>query len=178
MERLYCPHVMPGDRPTDAAGWKAFGAWLQAAGAPYNAAGFGFGWHNHDFKFVALSDGSLLLDLIFEGGSELEWEMDVAWVIREGTDPLPFIEKYNDRITAAHVKDIAPAGQNVDQDGWRDVGDGTVDWKGILGALRKIGVAHLVMEHDNPKDDVSFATRSIAVAGRCAGDFGLRSERG
>ena len=74
---------------------------------------------------------------IFEGGPELEWEMDVAWVIRGGADPLAWIEKYKDRITAAHVKDIAPAGENTDEDGWADVGHGTVDWKAIMAALRK-----------------------------------------
>lgn len=164
MERLYCPFVMPNDRPTDPAGWTAFGARLQAAGAPYRAAGFGFGWHNHDFEFKALPDGTLPQDRIFAGGPDLEWEMDVAWVIKGGADPLAWIEKYKDRITAAHVKDIAPAGHNADEDGWADVGHGTVDWANLLAALRAIGVKHFVMEHDNPKDDVRFATRSIATA--------------
>jgi sugar phosphate isomerase/epimerase len=163
MERLYCPYVMPDDRPTDAAGWAAFGARLQKAGAPYRAAGYGFGWHNHDFEFKALADGSLPQDRLFEGGPDLEWEMDVAWVIKGGADPLAWIGKYRDRITAAHVKDIAPAGQNVDEDGWADVGHGTVDWTRLMAALRDIGVRHFVMEHDNPKDDVRFATRSIAT---------------
>ena len=36
--------------------------------------------------------------------------------------------------------------------------------KTIIAALRKIGVRHFVMEHDNPKDDARFATRSIASA--------------
>jgi sugar phosphate isomerase/epimerase len=164
MERLYCPYVMSDDRPTDAAGWTAFGARLQAAGAPYRAAGYGFGWHNHDFEFKPLSDGSLPQDRILAGGPDLEWEIDVAWVIKGGADPLAWIEKYKDRITAAHVKDIAPAGQNADEDGWADVGHGTVDWAGLMAALRAIGVKHFVMEHDNPKDDVRFATRSIATA--------------
>ena len=62
------------------------------------------------------------------------------------------------------MKDIAPAGQNADEDGWADVGQGTVDWKALMAALRGIGVKHFVMEHDNPKDDVRFATRSIATA--------------
>ena len=162
MERLYCPYVLPEDRPTDAAGWTAFGARLQKAGAPYKAAGYSFGWHNHDFEFRALSDGSMPQDRIFEGGPGLEWEMDVAWVIRGGADPLAWIARYKDRITAAHVKDIAPEGENADEDGWSDVGHGTVDWKAILAALRKIGVRHLVMEHDNPKEDARFASRSIA----------------
>jgi sugar phosphate isomerase/epimerase len=162
MERLYCPYLMPDDRPTDAAGWRAFGARLQAAGAPFKAAGYGFGWHNHDFEFKPLADGSMPQDRIFEGGPGLEWEVDVAWIVRAGVDPMPWIEKYRDRITAAHVKDIAPAGQNADEDGWADVGYGTIDWKGIMAALKKIGVRHLILEHDNPKDHARFATRSLA----------------
>lgn len=164
MERLYCPYLMPEDRPSDAAGWRAFGARLQAAGAPYKAAGYGFGWHNHDFEFKPLADGSLPQDRIFEGGPGLEWEIDVAWVIRGGADPLAWIDRCKDRITAAHVKDIAPPGQNADEDGWADVGHGTVDWPRIIAALRAIGVRHFVMEHDNPKDHARFATRSIASA--------------
>jgi sugar phosphate isomerase/epimerase len=164
MDSLYCPFLMPNDRPTDAAGWRAFGARLEAVGAPYRAAGYGFGWHNHDFEFVALPDGQLPQDLMFAGGPSLEWEMDVAWVVRGGADPLAWIEKYKDRITAAHVKDIAPAGTCVEEGGWADLGHGTVDWKTIMAALRKIGVKHFVMEHDNPSDDARFASRSIATA--------------
>ncbi len=164
MERIYCPHIMPDERPKDAAGWRAFGARLDKIGAPYRDAGFGFGWHNHDFEFVALPDGTIPQAAMLEGGPSLEWEMDVAWVIRGGADPKAWIAKYADRITAAHVKDIAPAGQNADEDGWADVGHGTVDWAGLVKALRGVGCQHLIMEHDNPADHHRFATRSLASA--------------
>lgn len=164
MERLYCPYVLPEDRPTDAAGWVAFGARLDRAGAPYRAAGLGFGWHNHDFEFVPLPDGSIPQDRIFEGGPTLEWEIDVAWVIRGGADPMVWIDRHGPRITAAHVKDIAAPGQNADEDGWADLGHGTVGWPALMAALRDRGVRHFVMEHDNPRDDARFATRSIAAA--------------
>ena len=164
MERIYCPHVMPDDRPKDAAGWRAFGARLQAAGKPYRDAGFGFGWHNHDFEFVALPGGGIPQDLMFEGGPDLEWEADIAWVIRGGADPLAWIKKYSDRITAVHVKDIAPSGENSAEDGWSDVGHGTVDWAGLMAALRGTKCSHFVMEHDNPADHSRFATRSINAA--------------
>ena len=65
------------------------------------------------------------------------WEMDVAWVIRGGADPLKWIAEYGPRITAVHVKDIAPAGQNANEDGWADVGHGTVDWAGLIKAFRR-----------------------------------------
>ena len=164
MSKLYCPFVMPDERPTDGAGWRAFGARLEKAGAPYRAAGYGFGWHNHHFEFEKTADGAIPQTEIFIGGPNLEWEMDVAWVIRGGENPLAWIEKYKDRITAAHVKDIAPAGECEDEGGWADVGHGTVGWKTIMAALRAIGVKHFVMEHDNPKDDLRFATRAIASA--------------
>ena len=98
----------------------------------YRDAGLGFGWHNHDFEFKQLPDGSLPQVAIFEGGPDLEWEADIAWVIRGGADPLEWIKTFGNRITAVHVKDIAPAGENADEDGWADVGHGTVDWKALM----------------------------------------------
>lgn len=163
ISHIFCPHVMPADRPADAAGWRDFGARLQAAGAPYRAAGLGFGWHNHDFEFAALPDGQVPMGLILAGGPDLEWEMDVAWVIRGGADPMDWIRRHGQRITAAHVKDIAAPGENAAEDGWADVGQGTVDWPGLMAALRATPCALFVAEHDNPSDDRRFASRSIAA---------------
>ena len=164
IETIYCPYVMPDDRPTDGAGWQAFGARLQKAGEPIRAAGLGFGWHNHDFEFKRTDDGVLPIMAIFEGGPDLEWEADLAWVVRGGADPLEWIRTYGKRITAVHVKDIAPAGEKTDEDGWADVGTGTVDWRALMTALKGGRVKVLVMEHDNPADDKRFATASLANA--------------
>ncbi len=162
MRTVIVPWIHPDDRPVDGAGWKALGVRLQNAGAPIRAAGLEFGWHNHDFEFGKTSDGAIPQTAVFDGGPDLKWEMDVAWIIRGAADPLAWIKEHADRIVAAHVKDIAPAGENVDEDGWADVGFGTVDWKAIMEALRGIGVSNFVLEHDNPADHVRFATRSLA----------------
>ena len=69
-----------------------------------------------------------------------------------------------DRIAAAHIKDIAPEGECVDEDGWADVGHGVMDWTAIMAALRKTDARWFVMEHDNPKDHSRFASRSIETA--------------
>jgi sugar phosphate isomerase/epimerase len=164
MKRLYVPYIMPEDRPSDAAGWRAFGARLEKAFAPVRAAGLGAGWHNHDFEFKALPDGTLPQTALLAGGPSLEVELDVAWLVRGGADPVAWINAHAGRITAAHVKDIAPAGQNADEDGWADVGHGTVNWKAIMVALRAAGCKHFVLEHDNPSDHKRFATRSIVAA--------------
>jgi sugar phosphate isomerase/epimerase len=135
-DTVLCPYLMPDARPTDAAGWAAFGMRLEAAGRPIKAAGFKFGWHNHDFEFVNLPDGQ---------------------------DPVRYIHRYGPRILTAHVKDIAPAGQKADEDGWADVGTGVVNWKAAYAALKAAGCTRFIMEHDNPSDHARFARASIAA---------------
>ena len=164
MQQVIVPWIHPDERPTTGKGWHDLGARLQKAGQPIRNAGLKFGWHNHDFEFVKTSDGAIPQTALFEGGPDLAWEIDVAWVVRGGADPLAWIADHKARIVAVHVKDIAPAGENAAEDGWADLGFGTVDWAAILPALRKIGVTNFVMEHDNPADDGRFARRSLATA--------------
>ena len=159
--RVYCPYLDESERPSDAAGWAAFAARLEAIGERMRAGGVAFGWHNHDFEFVACDDGTLPMQVILDGAPNIDWEADIAWIIRGGADPFAWISANKDRITAAHVKDIAPAGECADEDGWSDVGHGTVDWAALMTALKEAGVDLFVMEHDNPSDATRFATRSI-----------------
>ncbi|MGV8936906.1 MAG: sugar phosphate isomerase/epimerase family protein [Allorhizobium sp.] len=163
IKAIYCPHLVPDQRPLDAAGWFAFGQRLEAAGKRVRDAGFDFGWHNHDFEFKALSDGSTPQEQIFAGGPTLSWEVDIAWIIRGGADPFAWIESYGKRITAVHVKDIAPAGENADEDGWADVGHGTVPWADLMAALKKTPARHFILEHDNPNDIDRLIRRSLAA---------------
>lgn len=163
MKAIYCPHLALEQRPADADGWSAFGKRLEAAHAVYSEAGYIFGWHNHDFEFKALPDGSIPQKLIFDAAPGISWEADIAWIIRGGGDPFEWIRNYGSRISAVHVKDIAPSGENADEDGWADVGHGTVDWAALLTALKATPVRYFIMEHDKPADDERFARRSIAT---------------
>lgn len=161
LRKIIVPYLMPADRPTDAAGWTAFGKRLAAAGKPLQDAGFQFGWHNHDFEFIALPTGELPIDLILANES-VGFEFDVAWAAVAGKDPADVIAQYGDRIIAAHVKDRAPAGQNANEDGWADAGHGTLDWPGHFSALKAAGCDLFIMEHDKPADDNRFASRALA----------------
>jgi sugar phosphate isomerase/epimerase len=160
MKSIFVPYVAADKRPSDAAVWAAFGKRLAEAGKPIQDAGFGFGWHNHDFELADLGGGVTPLDLIAEAGVDLE--LDLGWVRVAGHDPVAWIRKYAGRIKAVHVKDIAADGTAADEDGWADVGHGIIDWAPIKGALDAAGVDHFVIEHDNPKDHKRFASRSLA----------------
>ncbi|ALI54191.1 sugar phosphate isomerase/epimerase family protein [Celeribacter marinus] len=165
IEHVYVPYLMPDERPTDADGWRAFGVRLAKAGEPIKAAGLVFGWHNHDFEFVALPTGELPEDLILEGGDHINIELDIAWVVRGGADPIAAVKKYGKRITAVHVKDLAPAGEKEDEGGWADAGTGTMDWPAIWAAIQEFTAADVfVMEHDNPSDHARFAKTAITNA--------------
>lgn len=170
IRKVYCPHIAADLRPHDAKGWRAFGERLERCGRPIRDAGLGFGWHNHDFEFKRLSEGTLPMQHILAGGPSLNWEADLAWIVRGGGDPFAWIRDYGDRMDAVHVKDIAPEGECVDEDGWADVGYGTMDWPGLVRALDAAGVTLYIMEHDKPNDHERFARRSIASVRSYRGD--------
>ncbi len=164
ISRVFAPYLKEKDRPDTSEGWAALGKRLNAAGKKYADRGITFGWHNHDFEFFALSDGSIPLDVLLEAAPDSSWEADLAWIVRGKRDPIAYINRYADRLSAIHVKDIAPAGENLDEDGWSDLGAGTMDWSALLQACRTASDDLIyALEHDKPSDPVDYATRS-AVA--------------
>ncbi|MCB1333661.1 MAG: sugar phosphate isomerase/epimerase [Roseivivax sp.] len=164
MNRVFCPAPEDALRAgADADAWIDLAKRLETAAKKVQDAGLRFGWHNHHWEFMPLPGGEIAMELILEHAPSIEWEIDVAWVVRGGGDPLQWIARHADRITTAHVKDIAPAGECANEDGWADVGQGTMDWPAITKALRGAGVDLFVMEHDKPSDATRFATRSIAA---------------
>ncbi|KMW60294.1 Sugar phosphate isomerase [Candidatus Rhodobacter oscarellae] len=163
MKRVFCP--APEDDLRDngtSEDWKALAHRLEAAAPKLRDAGLDFGWHNHHWEFMPLPDGSIAMEILLQEAPSIDWEMDVAWVVKGGGDPLAWMERYADRITTAHIKDIAADGECEDEDGWADVGHGTMDWAGLTTALRKTRCDLFIMEHDNPSDHARFAERSIA----------------
>ena len=164
VEQVYAPFLMPGERPVTSAGWTEFGQRLAAVGQPLFEAGVGFGWHNHDFEFRACDDGRMPIDCLLDADGRLLLEMDIAWVQVAGEDPLHWIDRLAPRLGAVHVKDIAPKGTCIDEDGWADVGHGVMDWRTISSAVDRTSARHRVMEHDNPSDDRRFAESSLASA--------------
>jgi sugar phosphate isomerase/epimerase len=158
VETAVLPHVGGDARPGDLAGWKAFGARLNDHAAALADAGIGLAWHDHDFEYRRLADGSRPIDHIL-AGERMKFEPDIGWIVRAGADATAEIDRYADRIAAFHIKDTAPAGVTAD-DGWTDVGSGTIDWRALWPAIERSGTGLLVVEHDNPSDWRPFAVNS------------------
>lgn len=165
VKALFCPAVPQDQRTQGEDGWKALADTLAGLGETYNKAGFEFGWHNHAFEFVPTTSGKMPLELILDGAPNIVWQHDIAWTVKGGQDPLKWIDRYADRMVAVHLKDIAPEGECLDEDGWADVGHGTMDWDGLMKAITsKTKCKYFVVEHDNPKDAARSAARSIEAA--------------
>ena len=163
IKHIFAPYLAAEDRPTDAAGWSAFGARLEAVAQKVQAAGLSFGWHNHEFEFETMDGGAYPMALMLDAAPSMSWEGDLAWIARGGADIAEFVANYGNRLTAVHVKDIAPDGENADEDGWADVGHGTLPWAALVTQVRALNPdTIMVMEHDKPSDPVRFATRAIA----------------
>jgi sugar phosphate isomerase/epimerase len=163
VEVMFVPAPLRTEREGDETHWRGLGRELAALGKIVTDEGVKFGWHNHAFEYGKIPDGTTYLDLMFEEAPDMLWQIDMAWAIRGGGDPLAELKKYPGRIVACHVKDIALAGQCLDEDGWADPGHGTMDWGRILPALKAAGVRHFVAEHDKPNDVARFARRAFAT---------------
>jgi hypothetical protein len=110
-------------------------------------AGIQLGYHNHNWELKPEDGGTTALELVFAKaeGSPLTWQADVAWLVRGGAEPDMWLWRYRDRLVSAHVKDIAPAGEKLDEDGWADVG--AVGY--VRGAALALAVAAMAAQGED-----------------------------
>ena len=158
LEAVVVPAVPADQRSQDVAGWQALAAGLAGHGAALAGSGLKLAWHNHAFEYVTLADGSRPIDHLI-GAAGVYWEPDLGWIVRAGADVKTELTKYPGEIVAFHIKDTAPDGVTAD-DGWTDVGSGTIDWKGLWPTIAGAGSNLLVLEHDAPSDWRGFAENS------------------
>jgi sugar phosphate isomerase/epimerase len=165
IEQLFMPAVPPAERDGQPADyWRALGAELGELAQRWAGKGPALGYHNHHWELVAYADGTTPLEHLFAGaaGSPLGWEADLAWLVRGGADPVAWMERHRDQLVAVHVKDLAPEGQNVDEDGWATIGAGRLDWPSLWRESLARGARFMVLEHDKPEDPIGFARESRA----------------
>lgn len=158
---------LPDDEmPQTAEHWQSAGRELGQLADRLAAVDLQFAFHNHDWELQTFDDGRQGLDHLFAGAGEapLAWQADLAWLARGHADVEAMIERHKARLVSAHVKDIAAPGGNGDEDGWADLGQGTLPWRSWWQVLREMGLDLLVLEHDEPADPMRFLTRSAAFA--------------
>ena len=135
--------------------WKRWADVCNRLGDVCRRNGMRAAYHNHNFEFVPI-DGVVPFDiLVSETESELlDFEIDFFWVVRGERDILDVLSMAPERMTMTHMKDIDLAGNMA------DVGDGTIDFGGILAHPAGAHIKHCFVEHDMPADPFMSAAYS------------------
>lgn len=170
---LFMPAVPQEERTgQDADHWRRLGTELGVFAEKTGAEGIAFGYHNHDWELTPYPDGTNPLEHFFDGakGSPLTFEADLAWIVRGGANPVAWMEREAARLSAVHVKDLAAEGANLDEDGWADIGAGTLDWPSLWKTSQDLGARWMVLEHDKPADPVGFARSGRSFVLNTIGD--------
>lgn len=117
---------------------------MNTLGEKCNQAGIKLLYHNHDFEFKAMEDGTVIEDLLLEKCNPefVNFQMDLFWVNKAEADPLTYFEKYPGRFIAWHVKDMNAEGN------FAPVGTGNIDFKRILAEKDKSGMEFYLVEQD------------------------------
>lgn len=165
---LFMPSVPPDERDAPGDYWLALGRELGELARRAAAEGIRLGYHNHHWELKLKEGGQSALELLWQGAgdSPLTWQVDAAWLVRGGADPQAWMRREAARVVSVHAKDLAPAGEKLDEDGWADVGSGTLDWPALARTAREVGATWLVAEHDKPNDPARFARASHAFLSR------------
>lgn len=166
LDLVVAPWLDEDQRPTDADGWRGIGRRLSAISRRLADDGLAFAWHNHEFEFARLPDGSCGIEHAL--GEDVLVELDLGWVVRAGEDPLAWLARYAGRIPAVHVKDVAPPGEKLDEMGFADVGEGTMNWPLYWRSAVEAGAGLMIAEHDQPSDWRRFARVSAEAMRRLA----------
>lgn len=144
---------------------------MKKIGAAVKAAGMKLLYHNHNFEFVRLENGTFGFDDIYRQvpADLLMVEPDTCWIKVAGQDPVEYIHKYGSRCEVIHLKDFVKEGnpQNLykligietekkEEDTgffeFRPVGFGQMLWEPILNASLEAGAKWAVVEQDEHYD--------------------------
>lgn len=127
------------------------------AGKVLDSYGIRFYYHNHGFEFMPWMNGKKIMDLLMEktDPNYVSFQMDVMWILFPGENPAAWLEKYPNRWALLHLKDLKK-GVEGSHAGGTDVrndvalGTGQVNYKEVLRAAQKAGVAYYFIEDESP----------------------------
>ena len=144
-----CPYTAVGGffpkQPT-ARDWHTFARDYSELSGKFKGSGVEIGYHNHSHELARFEGKTALQILLDELDESVWWEIDTYWIAHGGGDPIEWIRKVSGRMPCVHLKDMAitPERQQL----MAEVGEGNLNWPGILAACREIGVQWYIVEQD------------------------------
>lgn len=117
---------------------------LNEHGRKLRDLGLRLSYHNHDFEFAQLPEGTTGMQLLLDGldPAAVELCVDLGWVHIGGTDPRAFLRAHGARIGIVHLRDH----NGTD---WVPLGHGTLDLRGIAAEIAHLPhIRRIVVEQD------------------------------
>jgi sugar phosphate isomerase/epimerase len=114
-------------------------------GARLDDHGLSFAFHNHDAEFKPIG-GTTAWDIFVDECDPklVRFELDVYWAAKGGRDPMDVLRTLEGRSPYIHAKDMTADGAMT------EVGAGTLDFKAMAAARKKLGIKCFFVEHDEP----------------------------
>jgi len=111
------------------ADWRATADFLNDKGQALASRSLRIGYHNHNFEFAPLGDGTAMDFLLASTDpATVSFEMDVGWVVAAGLAALDLLDTHPGRFIMVHIKDILSSTQpnvRLEQEP-ADLGDGAI----------------------------------------------------
>lgn len=126
---------------------------LRRAGTRLRDAGLKFAYHNHQFEFRRLPDGTRVMEYLLREVPEelMGLTLDVYWLQYAGM-PIPdSLRRYGDRTLCLHLKDYRV--NDKLQPEFAEVGQGNIPWEPILDIAEEKGIECLAVEQDTCPGD-------------------------
>jgi sugar phosphate isomerase/epimerase len=113
-------------------------------------------YHPHGYEFRPEANGSAFDVLLKETNPRtVFFEVDTFWAEMAGQNCVQLITRLGSRVRLLHLKDLRRGAQTVftgaaaEEDSVA-LGDGVIDWRGVLAAARRAGVERYFIEDDSP----------------------------
>jgi sugar phosphate isomerase/epimerase len=148
--------------------WADFAKDYSAIAANLAKLGLLVGYHNHSHELVKY-DGQTALDTLIQKTDKSVWfEIDTYWITHGGGDPVQWINKVAGRIPCIHLKDMAIRPDRTQI--MAEVGEGNLNFPGIIEAAKKAGTKWFIVEQDNcngkdPFECLSTSLRNLKKLG-------------
>ncbi|MFC1582039.1 sugar phosphate isomerase/epimerase family protein [Planctomycetota bacterium] len=148
---LDCSNVaiggMPGDYRGSGEGFKKFAEAATVVGQKLAEHGLRFGYHNHSFELRKF-DGTTGLDILYDNSDPkyVMAEIDTYWVQHGGGSPEAWLRKLKGRVPFIHLKDMVMTEETPQM--FAEIGEGNLDWDGILKAGQECDVEWYIVEQD------------------------------
>lgn len=156
---------IPPEYRRSVSGYRDFAKLMTRQALLLKERGLRYLYHFHAFEFISFGEERGIDILLNETDPEIVmFQPDVFWLAAAGVEPSAFLRNFQGRAFYLHVKDYAIGQLEGSIESvpylFAPVGQGNLNWLGIMRSAREIGIEQFVVEQDYCAGDVFAAVKA------------------